>query len=52
MVGILGEGVNLLSPDVDRGQTADSIWTAPATPSTSQIICAYHPAMIIDLTVE
>ena len=51
MVGI-GEGVNLLSPDVDPGQTAEFDWTAPATPGTYQILCAYHPAMVIALIVE
>jgi plastocyanin len=51
MVGI-GEGMNLLSPDVDPGQTAEFDWTAPATPGTYQILCAYHPAMIITLIVE
>ena len=51
MVGI-GEGVNLLSPDVDPGGTAEFDWTAPAMPGTFQIVCAYHPAMLITLIVE
>jgi plastocyanin/DNA-binding beta-propeller fold protein YncE len=51
MVGI-GEGVNLLSPDVDPGGTVEFDWTAPATPGTYQIVCAYHPAMTIALIVE
>jgi plastocyanin len=48
----LGEGVNLFSPDVDHGQTGTYEWTAPATPGTYKVVCAYHPAMTFSLVVE
>ncbi len=40
LVGI-GE-VNLLSPDVGPGQTVAYQWTAPSTPQTVKVLCAYH----------
>lgn len=41
MVGI-GEGVSLVSPDFDAGQTVSWTWTAPAKPMTFKLICSYH----------
>lgn len=41
MVGI-GEGVSIVSPDFDAGQTISWTWTAPATPMTFKFICSYH----------
>lgn len=41
VVGV-GEGVSLVSPDFDAGQTVSWTWTAPAKPMTFTFICAYH----------
>ena len=35
--------VNLLSPDVAPGAKITYTWTAPQTPQTLKVICAYHP---------
>jgi DNA-binding beta-propeller fold protein YncE/plastocyanin len=51
MVG-LGEDANLLSPDVDNGNTAEFDWTAPGEAMEIKVICAYHPDMVLILTVE
>jgi DNA-binding beta-propeller fold protein YncE/plastocyanin len=51
LVGI-GEGLNLLSPDVPGGQTVTYDWTAPNTPGTYKVICAYHPHMTFSLEVQ
>jgi len=51
LVGI-GEGVNLLSPDVPAGQTVTYNWTAPLTPGTYKVVCAYHPQMTFSLVVQ
>jgi len=51
LVGI-GEGLNLLSPDVPAGQTVTYDWTAPNTPGTYTVICAYHPHMTFSLEVQ
>ena len=48
----LGEGLNLLSPDVPAGQTVTYEWTAPNTPGTYTVICAYHPHMTFSLEVQ
>ncbi len=48
----LGEGLSLLSPDVSAGQTITYDWVVPDRPGTYQIICAYHPTMIITLTIK
>lgn len=48
----LGEGLNLLSPDVAAGTTATYEWTAPSTPGTYKVLCAYHPQMIFDLVIQ
>ena len=50
MVG-LGPDANLLSPDVDPGQTAEFEWTAPQTATEFEVICAYHPDMTIQMIV-
>lgn len=41
VVGV-GEGVSLVSPDFDAGQTVSWTWTAPAKAMTFTFICAYH----------
>lgn len=51
LVGI-GEGMNLLSPDVPAGQTITYNWTAPSTPGTYKVVCAYHPTVIFSLVVQ
>lgn len=38
----IGEGLSIVSPDFDAGQTLSWIWTAPAKPMTFKFICAYH----------
>ncbi len=48
----LGEGLNLISPDVGPGQKVVYEWTAPSSPKTAKVICAYHPQMTFDLTVK
>jgi len=51
---IVGIGAaNLLSPDVASGQTVSYTWTAPQTPQTINVICAYHAAtMKFTVTVK
>jgi len=51
LVGI-GEGLDLLSPDIPAGQTASYEWAAPSTPGTFTVLCAYHPQMTFSLVVE
>lgn len=51
LVGI-GEGLNLLSPDIGAGQTVNYDWTAPSTPGTFKVVCAYHPQMVFTLEVK
>lgn len=51
LVGV-GEGLNLLSPDVDAGRTVTYDWTAPSTPGTYMVLCAYHPQMTFSLVVK
>ncbi len=51
LVGI-GEGLNLLSPDVPGGQTVTYDWTAPSTPGKYTVICAYHPHMTFSLEIQ
>lgn len=50
LVSIGGGG--LLSPDIPAGTTASFTWTAPTTPGTFKVICAYHPQMTFDLAVK
>jgi plastocyanin len=38
----VGEGVSLVSPDFDAGQTVTWTWTAPAKTGTFKLICSYH----------
>lgn len=40
------------SPDVSGGQTTSFEWTVPNQPGTYKFICIYHPAMVIEVTVE
>jgi DNA-binding beta-propeller fold protein YncE len=51
IVGI-GEGLNLLSPDIPAGKTAEYEWTAPSTPITFNTLCSYHPTMILKIIVQ
>ncbi len=52
LVGI-GEGLNLLSPDVSPGQTINYDWNAPLAPGTYTVVCAYHAQqMIFNLVVQ
>lgn len=49
----LGEGLNLLSPDVRPGQTLTYDWNAPLTPGTFKVVCAYHSQqMTFNLVVQ
>jgi plastocyanin len=41
MVGV-GEGISLVSPDFDAGQTVSWLWTAPTKLGTFKLICSYH----------
>lgn len=38
----IGEGLSIVSPDFDAGQTLSWTWTAPSKPQTFKFICAYH----------
>ncbi|TAK21321.1 MAG: hypothetical protein EPO26_15460 [Chloroflexota bacterium] len=51
LVGI-GEGLNLLSPDIGAGQTVTYEWAGTNTPGTYRIVCAYHPAIVIEMKVQ
>lgn len=51
IVGI-GEGLNLLSPDIAGGKSAEYEWQAPATPITFNTLCSYHPTMILKIIVQ
>lgn len=46
------QGANLLSADVDRGQTGKYEWTAPTTAGSYKVRCAYHPAMTFNVVVQ
>ena len=51
LVGI--GNVNLLSPDVAPGAKVSYTWTAPQTPQTVKVVCAYHTAtMSFNLNVK
>lgn len=41
-----------VSPDVNGGQTTSFEWTVPNRPGTYRWLCIYHPAMVIEVTVE
>ncbi len=51
LVGV-GEGLNFLSPDIPAGKTASYEWTAPSTPVTFKVVCAYHPQMTFMVEVK
>jgi plastocyanin len=51
LVGV-GEGLNLISPDAGAGQSVTYDWTAPATPGTYKVVCAYHSQMSFTLIVK
>lgn len=51
IVGI-GEGLNLLSPDIAGGKSGEYEWTAPSTPITFNTLCSYHPTMILKIIVQ
>lgn len=38
----VGEGVSIVSPDFDAGQTVSFVWTAPTKAMTFKFICAFH----------
>jgi plastocyanin len=44
--------INLISPDVAAGTTGSFTWTAPSTPGTYKVLCAYHPQMTFDLVIK
>jgi len=50
LVGI--GAVNLLSPDVAPGAKITYDWTAPSTPQTIKVICAYHASATFSLIVQ
>jgi plastocyanin len=41
LVGV-GEGVSLVSPDLDPGNLVSWTWTAPTKPMTFKFICSFH----------
>jgi plastocyanin len=45
-------GGNLLSPDIAGGRTGSFSYTAPSSPGTYKVICAYHPQMTFDLVIK
>ncbi|HEV8230141.1 MAG TPA: cupredoxin domain-containing protein [Candidatus Limnocylindria bacterium] len=45
-------GGNLLSPDIGAGQKGSFTYTAPSTPGTFKVLCAYHPTMTLDLVIK
>ncbi len=45
-------GGNLLSPDIAGGAKGTFSYTAPSTPGTYKVICAYHPQMTFDLVIK
>lgn len=51
IVGI-GEGLNLLSPDIPAGKSAEYEWTAPSTPISFLTLCSYHPTMLLKIIVQ
>ncbi len=40
------------SPDVSGGQTTSFEWTVPNLPGKYRFLCLYHPAMVIEVTIE
>ncbi|HEY3291532.1 MAG TPA: hypothetical protein VGK87_15480, partial [Anaerolineae bacterium] len=48
----LGEGLNFISPDIPAGVTASYDWTAPSTPISFTVVCAYHPKMTFIVNVK
>jgi plastocyanin len=44
--------INLISPDIAAGTTGSFTWTAPSTPGTYKVLCAYHPQMTFDLVIK
>ena len=50
IVGLSEAG--LLSPDVASGKTVVYKWTAPSTPQTFKVICAYHPLMTFTISIK
>jgi plastocyanin len=48
----MGEGLNFLSPDIPAGTTASYDWTAPTTPVSFTVVCAYHPKMTFVVNVK
>lgn len=38
----IGDGLSIVSPDFDAGQTLSWTWTAPAKPTVFKFICAFH----------
>jgi plastocyanin len=51
LVGI-SPGMNLLTPDAGTGKTITYNWTAPSKPGVYKATCAYHPAMVLMITVQ
>lgn len=51
LVGI-SDGMNLIAPDVGPGQTVTYEWTAPNKAGEYKAVCAYHPQMIVTITVS
>ncbi len=44
LVGV-GEGISIVSPDFDAGNTVSWIWTAPTKLGTFQLRCSYHTTL-------
>ncbi len=40
------------SPDVDGGRSATFEWIVPNKPGRFKFTCIYHPAMVIDVTIQ
>jgi plastocyanin len=50
LVGLGNSG--LLSPDFSGGSTGSYVWTAPTTPQTIKVMCAYHPQAVFDIVIK
>ncbi len=50
IVGLSDAG--LLSPDVAPGAKVTYKWTAPSSPQTFKVICAYHPLAVFTISVK
>ncbi len=40
------------APDIDAGRTGSFTWTVSNTPGAHKFLCVYHPAMVVDVTIQ